>query len=66
MPAQNHKLTTQEVAQFVADGFLRFDALVPESINQPVIEELRQLEANKFNQIVGQPMDAAGRRNRPA
>ena len=60
MPATNHKLTTQQVARFVADGFLRFDALIPDSINKPVIEELRLLESNKINQIFGQPTDAAG------
>ncbi|NND67894.1 MAG: phytanoyl-CoA dioxygenase [Halioglobus sp.] len=60
MPAANHKLTTREMAQFVADGYLRFDALVPNEINQPVIEELRILEANKLNQILAQPLDTGG------
>lgn len=60
MPATNHKLTTAEMARFVADGYLRFDALIPEAINQPIIEELRALESNKINQIFGQPADAGG------
>ncbi|MCR9104220.1 MAG: phytanoyl-CoA dioxygenase family protein [Gammaproteobacteria bacterium] len=55
MPASDHRLTTHEMAQFVADGFLRFDALVPADINQRVIEELRLLEAKKINLIVGLP-----------
>ena len=57
MPAENHKLTTLEMAQFVANGFLRFDALIPREINESVIEELRLLEANKFNQILGAALD---------
>ncbi|MFT4613777.1 MAG: hypothetical protein ACI9NT_000918 [Bacteroidia bacterium] len=60
MPATNHKLTTQEMARFVADGFLRFDALIPDEINQHIIEELQLLESNKINQIIGQPADAGG------
>lgn len=60
MPAANHKLTTQEMARFVADGYLRFDALVPEEINRAVIEELRVIEANKFNQMLGQPLEEPG------
>ena len=36
MPAANHKLTTQEMARFLADGYLRFDALIPDPINQPI------------------------------
>lgn len=60
MPAKDHKLTTEEMARFVADGFLRFDSLIPEEINQHIVEELRPLESNKINQIVGQPADAGG------
>lgn len=60
MPAATHKLTTGEMAQFVADGYLRFDALIPDEINQSIIEELRALEANKINQIVGQPRECGG------
>jgi hypothetical protein len=60
MPAQDHKLTTAEMAHFVADGFLRFDALIPDEINQHIIAELEPLEANKIMQIIGQPADAGG------
>lgn len=60
MPATNHKLTTQEMAQFVADGYLRFDALIPDEINQHIIEELQPLETNKINQMFGQPANAGG------
>ena len=60
MPAADHKLTTQEMARFVADGFLRFDALIPEPINDAIIEELQPIESNKIHQIVGLPGDAPG------
>lgn len=60
MPAANHKLSTEEMARFVADGFLRFDALIPDEINHHVIEELQPLETNKINQMFGHPADAGG------
>ena len=60
MSATNHKLTTEQMARFVADGYLRFDALIPEEINRDIIEELRQLEVNKINQIVGLPVEDGG------
>ncbi len=55
MPAQDHRLTTAEVARFVADGFLRFDALVPDDVNQRVIEELDALFKIKINHAIGAP-----------
>ena len=58
MSTPEHKLTTLEMARFVADGFLRFDAVVPNDINQAMIAELAALESNKINQILDQPMDA--------
>ncbi len=60
MPASDHRLTTREMAQFVADGFLRFDALIPDEINDAVVEELAPLEKSKIGQILGQPTDEAG------
>lgn len=60
MPAQNNKLTTVEMANFVANGYLRFDSLVPEEINGRIIDELEPLEANKFAQMFGQSPDAGG------
>lgn len=59
MPASDHRLTTAEVARFVADGYLRFDAIVPDDLNAAVIEELRTLANVKFGQLMGQgPSDA--------
>jgi hypothetical protein len=60
MPADDHRLTTIEMANFVADGYLRFDALVPDDLNERVIEELRALESVKLRQAVGVPVDEAG------
>lgn len=55
MPADDHRLTTVEMARFVAGGYLRFDALIPDDVNVRVIEELRALEAVKVRQAVGAP-----------
>ncbi len=52
MPAHDHRLTTHEMAQFVADGYLRFEGLVPASINERVIEELQLLYTTKMRQLV--------------
>lgn len=60
MPAENHKLTSREMAQFVADGYLRFDALIPHEINAHIVEELQPIETNKINQMFAQPTDAGG------
>ncbi len=60
MPAEDHKLTTREMAQFVADGYLRFDALIPDEINSSIIAELGPIEHNKILRILGAPADAGG------
>lgn len=53
MPAEDHRLTTLEMAHFVADGFLRFDAFVPDDLNRRVLDELRALESVKLRQVLG-------------
>lgn len=45
-------LTTLDVARFVADGYLRFDAVVPDEINRGVLAELSAL--------LGRPSDDPG------
>ena len=40
MPAADHRLTTLEMAQFVTDGYLRFDALIPYDLNRRLRKEL--------------------------
>ncbi len=53
MPAADQRLTTLEVARFVAEGYLRFDALVPEELNERVVAELSRLAEVKIPQAVG-------------
>lgn len=53
MPAADYRLTTLEVARFVAEGHLRFDALVPADLNERVIDELSRLSTVKIPQAVG-------------
>lgn len=55
MPAADHRLTTVEVAQFVTDGYLRFDALVPEDLNRRVIAELGGLAQAKIPLALAMP-----------
>ena len=52
MPAEDYRLTTREMADFVVNGYLRFDGIVPGDINKRVIEELGILYAAKMRQIV--------------
>ena len=40
MVDRQHLLTSKQVAAFVADGYLRFDALVPDGLNQAAMREL--------------------------
>ena len=47
MPAADHRLTTLEMAQFVTDGYLRFDALIPYDLNRRLRKELTQLARRK-------------------
>ncbi len=55
LPAADHRLTTLEVARFVADGYLRFDALIDDDLNERIIAELGALAGAKFPQAVGKP-----------
>ena len=41
-------LTTREMAGFVAEGYLRFDAVVPEEINDAAVEEMARLAAERL------------------
>jgi hypothetical protein len=53
MPASDHRLTTAEMAAFVADGYLRFDELVPEALNRRAVEEMGELARVKIPLAVG-------------
>lgn len=55
--ANENLLSSAEVAQFVAEGYLRFDALVPDEINARAVEEMRTLMPIKMKLAVGQEPD---------
>jgi hypothetical protein len=65
MPEADHRLNTREMAQFVAEGYLRFDALVPDSLNEQVVEELAALEPVKLQQALNREPEE-GMVKRPA
>lgn len=44
----DHRLTTRQMADFVANGFLRFDAVVPTDLNVRAIAEIEQLNAERL------------------
>ena len=48
MSTTDHRLTTRQMAEFVANGCLRFDAIVPPEVNERGIEEMRRLEIERF------------------
>lgn len=70
MPASDQRLTTAEMARFAAEGYLRFDALVPDEINRRAIVEFEALERVKVAQALGRPVEdgdeVAARLPRPA
>jgi ectoine hydroxylase-related dioxygenase (phytanoyl-CoA dioxygenase family) len=41
MTDKSNLLTSKEMAQFVAEGYLKFENIIPEEINQATIEELK-------------------------
>lgn len=47
----DHRLTARQMARFTTDGYLRFDALVPDAINASVMHELTTgaLEGVRYN-----------------
>jgi hypothetical protein len=48
MTGAEHLLSSRQVAEFVANGVLRFDALVPDDLNERGIDEIRRLNAERF------------------
>ncbi len=48
MGTPDHRLTTRQMAEFVANGFIRFEAIVPPEINERGIDEMRRLELERF------------------
>ncbi len=56
MVDQERLLNSKQLAHFVADGFLRFDNLVPDELNQAALAEMRDglsrsLAGSRFNTI---------------
>ena len=48
MTGTDHRLTTKQMADFVTNGFLRFDGIVPADINERAIAELGQLNSERL------------------
>ncbi len=48
MMGTDHRLTTKQMADFVTNGFLRFDGIVPADINERAIAELEQLNSERL------------------
>jgi hypothetical protein len=46
--AADHRLSTRQMAEFVANGYLRFDAIVPDDTNERAIDELARLNAERL------------------
>lgn len=46
--AADHRLSTRHMAEFVAHGYLRFDAIVPADINERAVAEMAQLNAERL------------------
>ncbi len=44
----DHRLSTRRMAEFVANGYLRFDAIVPADINERAIAEIGRLNAERL------------------
>ena len=55
-PAREHLLTSVQLARFVAHGALRFDAVVPDSLNAQAVEVF---DAGIPHSPYGTPLDAA-------
>lgn len=44
----DHRLTTRQMAEFVTNGYLRFDAIVPAAINEQAVAEIEQLNRERL------------------
>lgn len=52
MGDRHRLLSTAAMADFVADGFLRFDALVPERLNCAALDEMKELAPGKLRRAL--------------
>ncbi len=53
-------LTTTQMAEFVATGVLRFDALVPDELNERVLDDLPAMRDAKYSAFLGAGSAQAG------
>ena len=49
------RLTTREMASFVANGYLRFDGIVPAEINEAAVDEMARLTAERLTPEGAEP-----------
>jgi len=57
MVDKKYLLTTKQMANFAADGLLKFDELIPDEINTEVMRELDERRINFGYEPQGQPLD---------
>jgi hypothetical protein len=55
-------LSSEQIAEFVTLGFLRFDALVPEEINAVALEELKNKPSDRIVSPFDTELPGAGSR----
>lgn len=55
-------LNSEQVAEFIGRGFLRFDAIVPEAINEIALEELKNKPSNRIVSPFDPELPRAGTR----
>ena len=53
----DYRLSSDQMANFVADGMLRFDELIPDEINREAMREIDQGLIPKNYETQGQPLD---------
>ena len=59
MVAREHLLTSLQMANFVADGFLRFDELVPAHLNAAAVAEMESDVIEPMKRGPGATLDKA-------
>jgi hypothetical protein len=55
---KRYLLTTAQMANFVADGFLRFDDLIPEEINREAMREIDEEQISRHYEHQGQSLSS--------
>jgi hypothetical protein len=58
MIEKKHLLTSVQMANFVADGLLRFDTLIPDEINREAMRDLDEKRINLSYERQGQPLSS--------